>query len=105
MIKKLTKDLEKFNKERGWDEGLDAQDVAKSIIIEAAELLEHFQWDGSRSKRKTLEKKNKEEIGEEIADVFIYLIRLCYMMGFDIEEIIRDKMRKNAKRYPAKREK
>ncbi len=105
MKKKIINEIRKFNKERNWDRNLDPQDIAKSVVIEAAELLEHFQWDGTHSQRKKPTKKDKIAIGEEIADVFIYLIRLCYEMGFDIEAIILDKLKKNTKKYPIKKSK
>ena len=98
-LKQLTTKLKKFNKERGWDDGLVPEDVAKSIIIEAAELLEHYQWDASERNNNKNKQKDTEAIGEEIADVLIYTLRIAYLMNLDIEKIVLDKIQKNAVRY------
>lgn len=101
-MSELVSKLKNFNTERNWDADLQPQDVAKSIIIEAAELLEHFQWTATRKERNQVEmlEINKTEIGEEIADVFIYLARLAYILNINIEEAVLDKIAKNAKKYP-----
>jgi|SRR3989344_6574509 len=101
-LKDLTEKLKRFNDERNWDDGLTPEDVAKSIVIEGAELLEHFQWDSSRKSRGTMKEKDLEAVGEEIADVFIYTIRISYLMGYDLEKIVLAKIEKNAKKYPPK---
>jgi len=96
-FKEIIQDIHDFQKERGWL-GLDPGDLAKSIVIEAAELLEHFQWDAS-SKGK---ERNKEKIASEAADVFIYLMEFCDEMGIDILEATQKKLNYCDKKYPAK---
>ena len=81
--------IRKFVAERDWSQFHTPGNLAKSISIEAAELLECFQWN------------NIEHIHEEIADVLIYCIMLSDKLGFDLDEIILDKLAKNAQRYPA----
>jgi len=88
-------------KARKWD-NLRPVDLAKSIMIEGAELLELFQWENL-----SLEeiKKNKEKISEikkELADVLIYCLEMSVLLGLDTEKIIRQKLAHVAKKYPAK---
>ena len=70
------------------------QKILLSIIIEAAELLENYQWGP--------EQADMVNVKEEIADVLIYSIALAYDLGFDVSEIIREKLIKNAIKYPEK---
>ena len=93
-----------FNKRRGWL-GLDSADLAKSIVLEASELLEHYQWDNTeRNKGRELALKNKEEISAEVADVFIYLVEFCYENKIDLLQATVQKMTRNNKKYPAPHE-
>jgi len=74
-------------------------DSAKSVVIEAAELLECFQWDETDKKRNP---KNWEEIGLEVADVFWYLVTFCHHAGLDLGECVEKKITHLEKKYPAK---
>ena len=87
----LKKELIKFQKERDWKKFHTPENLAKSISIEAAELLEHFQWG---------KEYNIEEVSEELADVLIYCLYMVDSLDLDVEEIILDKMEKNAIKYP-----
>ena len=87
----LINKLLKFQEDRDWKKFHTPENLAKSISIEAAELLEHFQWQ---------KEYDEEEVAEELADVLIYCIYMAEAMDFDIEEIILDKMEKNAIKYP-----
>ncbi len=75
-----------------------------SISIEAAELMEHFQWTNTVEEAvKVLKNKQKRsDIEDEIADIAIYLIDFCNLYGVDLEKAILKKMKKNIKKYPAK---
>lgn len=84
-----------FRDKRGWDKTDKPENLAKSIIIEAAELLENYQWGA--------EFADLENIKEEIADVLIYSIAFAYDLGLNIEEIIREKLVKNSVKYPVKK--
>ena len=86
-----------FNVPRGWKPS--PQSLAKSVVIEAAELLEHFQWDNDDTPTKT---KDVKEIGFEIADVFWYLFELADMMNIDIVESLVSKYQHNDTKYPTK---
>jgi len=85
----------KFRDDRGWQSNDKPENLAKSIIIEAAELLENYQWGPDHA--------NIENVKEEIADVIIYAIAMAHDLGFDIEKIIKEKLAKNAVKYPAKK--
>lgn len=86
--------IRNFVSERDWGKYHKPGNLAKSVSIEAAELLECFQWsDEPRD-------GDLEHVHEEIADVLIYSIMLADKLGFDLDEIIQDKMAKNAKKYP-----
>lgn len=96
-MEKIIKELEKFNKERDWDKFHSPENLAKSISIEAGELLECFQWDGKNY--------NKEEVCEELADVLTYCIQLSMKLGVNPEEIISNKLEKTKKKYPVEKAK
>ena len=92
----LIEDIMKFQEERDWKKFHTPENLAKSISIEAAELLEHFQWQ---------KEYDVGEVSEELADVLIYCIYMADALDLDIEEIIRDKMVKNAMKYPVEKSK
>ncbi len=87
----LKKVLREFNEEREWDQFHSPENLAKSISIEAGELLECFQWSNDF---------NEEEICEELADVVTYCIMLADKLDVSIEEIVLDKLEKTKKKYP-----
>ena len=91
IMDELKNELIKFQKERDWKKFHTPENLAKSISIEAAELLEHFQWG---------KEYNLEEVSEELADVLIYCIYMADSLDLDIYEIILNKMKKNAIKYP-----
>lgn len=99
-MKNLEKEILKHLKDRGWDT-LRPSDIAKSISIESAELLELFQWSNAELSKV---KKDKEKIGEikkELADVMIYAIEMGVLLGIDVEQAIREKLEYIQKKYPA----
>ena len=91
--------IRKFRDERDWKRFHDPKSLAASISIEAAELLELFQWLGADESRRYAA-ENKERVSEEIADVAIYLIELADVAGIDLAQAIESKLEKNAKKYP-----
>ena len=97
MITKETVELVKsFRDERNWSQFHNPKDLALSISLEASELLEIFQWSGS-----DLEFSDKlDRIKEELADVLCYCIFMADRCGVDMDDIIREKMRKNGEKYP-----
>lgn len=92
----LISELIKFQKDRDWRKFHTPENLAKSISIEAAELLEHFQWG---------KVYDSSEVADELADVLIYCIYMADVMDFDIKEIILNKMEKNRVKYPINKSK
>lgn len=88
---KLMKEIKQFNEERDWDQFHSPENLAKSIVIESGELLECFQWDSDY---------NKEEVCEELADVFTYCIQMAMKLNVNPEDIILNKLEKTKKKYP-----
>ncbi|MDD3427559.1 MAG: nucleotide pyrophosphohydrolase [Caldisericia bacterium] len=103
-IEEIIQRIKKFRDERDWMQFHDHKSMAVSLVLEAAEVLEHFQW---KSKEETAKygKEKKEEIGEELADVAIYLIEMADNLGIDLTEAIGKKMDKNEKKYPVEKAK
>src|SRR3989338_2742596 len=100
-MKKLEEDIKRHLVERGWDT-LRPSDLAKSIMIEGAELLELFQWENKELEEIKSDKEKLAEISKELADVFIYALDLSVSLGLDTEKVIRTKLAEVAKKYPAK---
>ncbi|WP_347321205.1 nucleotide pyrophosphohydrolase [Rossellomorea sp. RS05] len=97
-IQQLINKIDQFRDDRNWRPNHNPKDLAISISIEAAELLEDFQWVTSEE---ALE-ENTENIREEIADILIYSLTLCSELGFDVKEIVEEKIEKNGLKYPVK---
>ena len=93
--------IKKFCEDRDWDQFHGARDLATALIIEAAELLEHFRWKSEKEVKELFENPaKKEEVGEEMADIFYFLLRLAQKYNIDLSEALNKKMDKNEKRYP-----
>lgn len=99
-MKKYEKHIKKYLKERGWD-NLRPADVAKSISIEAAELLELFQWSNHSLAEVKKDKEKMEHIKKELADVLTYCFDMSVLLGFDTEKILMHKLEKIKQKYPA----
>lgn len=98
-IQDITAKIRKFRDERDWQQFHNHKDVALSLVLEAAEVLEHFQWK-SPDEVKAHAKANQEELSDELADVAIYLFELADNLGIDLSKAIETKMKKNALKYP-----
>ena len=94
----------KFRKQRDWQQFHNPKNLAISISLEAAELLENFQWKNMEESLK-FALENKEKISEEIADLLIYIFYLCNDLDIDFIEAIENKISKNQKKYPIKKSK
>jgi dCTP diphosphatase len=98
-IQDLRNKLRQFAAERDWDQFHSPKNLAMALSVEAAELLEHFQWlSGAESAALAPEKRAK--IREELADVLLYLIRLADKLDIDLATAAADKLSFNAKKYP-----
>ena len=99
-IKSLEQTIKKHLEDRGWDK-LRPADIAKSIMIEGAELLELFQWENAPLDEMRTRTDALTEIKKELADVLIYCIEMSVLLQFDTEKIIRDKLALAQLKYPA----
>ena len=97
MKEKTLTRIRKFTEDRHWEKFHSPANLAKSISIEASELLECFQWDS--------ENYNKEEVCEELADVFTYCIQMAMKLNVNPEEIVLKKLDKTRKKYPVEKAK
>ena len=86
--------IRKFTEDRDWDQFHSPANLAKSIVIEAAELLECFQWS---------DEFDLEHVREELADVMVYCVDMADKLKLDMDEIIQAKMKKNAAKYPVEK--
>ncbi len=100
-MKDFENKVKKYLEARGWGKGNPA-DYAKSISIEAGELLEHFQWSNPTPAELKADKEKFKKVQEEIADVIIYCFDLSITLGFDMEKTVNAKLKKVMKKYPAR---
>jgi NTP pyrophosphatase (non-canonical NTP hydrolase) len=99
-IENLTLLLRQFAKDRDWDQYHSPKNLAMALSVEASELLEHFQWLTEKQSAE-LEGKKRDEVAEEMADVFLYLLRMADKLDIDLLEEANKKIVKNAEKYPA----
>jgi NTP pyrophosphatase (non-canonical NTP hydrolase) len=93
MMDEIIQELIQFRDDRDWEQFHNPKDLAVAISIEANELLEQFLW-------RSAEEANKEKVKDELADVFAFAFLMANKYGFDVKEIVLDKIRKNAEKYP-----
>ena len=86
--------IRKFTEDRDWEQFHSAENLAKSIVIEAAELLECFQWS---------EEYDEQHVKEELADVLVYCQNMLDKLGLDADEIVNMKMAQNEAKYPVEK--
>lgn len=103
-IKNLTEKIKRFRDERDWMQFHDPKNMAVSIILEASELLEHFQWKSVAEVEKYT-KENHTEIKDEIADIALYLFELADNLGIDLIAAMDQKLKKNEIKYPIEKAK
>ncbi len=94
------KRLREFARERDWEQFHSPKNLSMALIVEAAELVEHFQW-LTESQSARLDPKTFQAVEQEIADVFIYLVRLSDLLGIDLLDAAARKIALNEKKYPA----
>ncbi|MEO6613757.1 MAG: nucleotide pyrophosphohydrolase [Chitinophagaceae bacterium] len=90
--------LIKFRRERDWEQFHNPKDLALAINVEAGELIEQFLW-------KKAEDANVDKIKEELADIFAFAFLLADKYGFNVKEIVLEKIKKNAEKYPVEKAK
>lgn len=92
--------LRGFAQARDWEQFHSPKNLSMALIVEAAELVEHFQW-LTESQSARLDPKTFEAVEQEVADVFIYLVRLSDLLGIDLLDAAARKIALNEKKYPA----
>ena len=97
-LKKIKQKINKFVKDRDWEQFHSPKNLAMALSVEASELVEIFQW----LKDSDIKKVDKEKVSQELADIFFYLLRIAEKMNIDIEKSFYKKMIKNIKKYPVK---
>lgn len=97
-LSELTDIIKKFIEERDWNQFHDPKDLAISLNLEAAEVLEHFQW-------KNKDAISKKELGKELADVLYWVLLMSSNLEIDLGPVFKEKMRENAKKYPVSKSK
>ena len=103
-IQRVIDKIKKFRDDRDWMQFHDPKNMAVSIIIEASELLEHFQWKTKAEVEKYLD-ENREEVRDEIADIAMYLFELADNLGIDLLDAMEKKLKKNEEKYPVEKAK
>ena len=101
-LKQLRILLKDFRDRRDWEQFHDPKNLAEAISIEAGELMEHFLWKDKDRVIQELkdDKELREEVGEELADIFAFAIHFANAVDLDITSIIQDKVQKTEKKYP-----
>ena len=98
----LSARLRAFAHERDWEQFHAPKNLAMALAVEAAELMEHFQW-LTEQQSMALSPAAKEQVAAELADVFIYTVRLADRLGVDLEPAVEAKIRVNAAKYPVEK--
>jgi len=103
-IRELTNKIIAFRDEREWGQFHNPKDLAISLVLEAGEVMEHFQW---KTKKEVDEyiRTHKEDIADELADVLHYLLTLSHDLGIDLVEAEENKIQKSALKYPVEKSK
>jgi dCTP diphosphatase len=100
----LTSKIVSFCEARNWKQFHNPKDLALSLVLESTEVLEHFQWKNEEEVQEYV-KRQKKEIGKELADVFYWVLLMSHELDIDLEKAFLSKMKENAKKYPVKKAK
>ena len=103
-VNDLTKRIIAFRDARDWKQFHNQKDVALSLVLEAAEVMEHFQWKNKEEIEKYVE-TNKVEIGEELADVLYWVLLMSHDLKIDVLDALEKKIKINEEKYPVEKAK
>ena len=102
FLSQLNKDINLFVEERDWNQFQTPKNLSMALIVEAAELVEYFQWmQPEESDSLTIDKKSS--VADELADILIYTVRLANRLGVDLEQATKEKLTKNSRKYPVEK--
>ena len=99
-IEELIVALQQFSRERDWDQYHSLKNLSMALSVEASELVELFQWSTGVEEFADMPEARRQSIRDEVADVFLYLLRFCDRAGIHLTEAAQAKMEKNALKYP-----
>lgn len=100
-LEKLNNEVDKFASDRDWDQFHSVKNLAMALSVESSELLEIFQWMSEEDSNKVNDIPEKlQKVEDEVADIFVYLLRLSGKLNIDLEKAVTAKMKKNAEKYP-----
>ena len=99
FLRQFKEEVNLFVKERDWSQFQTPKNLSMALIVEAAELVEHFQWMQPKESD-SLSTDKKTKVAEELADIFIYTICLADRLGIDLEQAAQSKLEKNRSKYP-----
>ena len=100
----LTRRIIKFRDARDWKQFHNPKDLALSLVLEASEVMEHFQWKDKKEMEKYIV-TNKDDIGEELADVLYWILLMSHDLNIDVLKALEKKIQKSEDRYPVEKTK
>jgi NTP pyrophosphatase (non-canonical NTP hydrolase) len=98
-IKQIQKQLSEFASDRDWEQFHTPKNLTMALSVEASELVEIFQWLTSEQSS-NLNDKQMNAVNEEVADVAIYLLRLCDVLDINLSDVVENKIKVNSEKYP-----
>jgi dCTP diphosphatase len=101
-LDKLRARINLFVQERDWTQFHSPKNLSMAMIVEAGELVEHFQW-MTEQESQHLDAEKKEQVGQELSDTFVYLLRIAEVCGIDLIEATNKKINLNAEKYPVEK--
>jgi NTP pyrophosphatase (non-canonical NTP hydrolase) len=101
-LKKMTKRIIAFRDARDWKQFHNPKDLAISLVLEAGEVMEHFQWKNAKEMEKHV-KEHRADISEELADVLYWVLLMSHDLGIDILKAVDKKMKINESKYPVEK--
>jgi NTP pyrophosphatase (non-canonical NTP hydrolase) len=103
-FKKLTQKVVEFRDKRDWEQFHNPKDMAISLVLEASEVMEHFQWKNQEEMDRYI-KTNKRDIADELSDVFWWVLLMAHDLDIDLGIALPRKLKETAKRYPVRKSK
>lgn len=103
-IKELTEKIIEFRDARDWKQFHNPKDLALSLVLESAEVMEHFQWK-NQAEMEEYVKTHKNDIGAELSDVLYWVLLMGYDLDIDVFDALEKKLEENAKKYPIEKAK
>ncbi len=103
-LMKLNNEISNIVSDRDWDQFHSVKNLVMALSVESAELLEIFQWMTEADSNKViLDPKLKSKVEDEVADVFVYLLRIIDKSNIDLEAVVLNKLKKNIEKYPVEK--